>query len=52
MTERSELTWYLLRRHQTLDRNFSKRVSSIQLYRYNSSWTHRQNMTDGHAEDV
>lgn len=35
----SQLTWYLLRRHQTLDRNLSKRGSSIQLYLYNNSWT-------------
>lgn len=33
----SDLTWYLLRRHHTLDRNFSKRGSSMQLYLYNNS---------------
>lgn len=31
------LTWYLLIRHHTRDRNFSNLGSSIQLYRYRSS---------------
>lgn len=41
----SHLTWYLLRRHHTLDRNFSKRGSSMQLYLYNNSCSPRHTHT-------
>lgn len=37
------ITWYLLIRHHTRDRNFSNLVSSMQLYRYKSSCSSQRN---------